>query len=159
IDRIGDDALRELDVWDLDSEAVAAELGEAAREGAGSAAMPGCEAGVFEGAQGGLLGEYRGFHPHTTWSTVTAHHAWEMVEQIGAEEVAVLGITRAYTTRHGDGPFPTFSAELTDRLPDPGNPRNPWQGGLRCGWLDLPLLRYGAEVAGPLDGMVVNHLD
>ena len=60
---------------------------------------------------------------------------------------------------HGDGPFPTFSAELTERLPDPGNPRNPWQGGLRCGWLDLPLLRYAAEVAGPLDGIVVNHLD
>ena len=75
------------------------------------------------------------------------------------EAVAVLGITRAYTTRHGEGPLPTFSAELTARLQDPGNPWNRWQGNLRCGWLDLPLLRYAAAVAGPLDGMVVNHLD
>jgi adenylosuccinate synthase len=73
--------------------------------------------------------------------------------------VAVLGITRAYTTRHGAGPLPTFSAGLTDRLADAGNPWNRWQGSLRCGWLDLPLVRYAAAVAGPLDGVVVNHLD
>ena len=121
--------------------------------------MPDCTTAVFEGAQGVLLDEYRGFHPHTTWSTVTAHHAWELVEQAGAQSVCVLGITRSYTTRHGAGPLPTFSEELTERLRDPGNPHNPWQGSLRCGWLDLPLLRYAAAAAGPLDGMVVNHLD
>src|SRR6266480_2914893 len=71
----------------------------------------------------------------------------------------MLGITRAYTTRHGEGPLPTFSPELTARLQDPGNPWNRWQGSLRCGWLDLPLLRYAAAVTGPLDGIVVNHLD
>jgi adenylosuccinate synthase len=48
---------------------------------------------------------------------------------------------------------------LTARLRDAGNPWNRWQGSLRCGWLDLPLLRYAAAVAGPLDGIVVNHLD
>jgi adenylosuccinate synthase len=78
---------------------------------------------------------------------------------MGVEAVAVLGITRAYTTRHGEGPLPTFSAELTNRLKDAGNPWNRWQGSLRCGWLDLPLIRYAAAVAGPLDGVVVNHLD
>src|SRR5262249_52240465 len=61
--------------------------------------------------------------------------------------------------RHGEGPLPSFSAGLTDRLRDVGNPWNRWQGGLRCGWLDLPLVRYAAAVAGPLDGVVVNHLD
>jgi len=71
----------------------------------------------------------------------------------------VLGITRAYMTRHGEGPFPTYSAELTERLKDAGNPWNRWQGSLRCGWLDLPLVRYAAAVSGPLDGIVVNHLD
>ena len=55
--------------------------------------------------------------------------------------------------------MPTHSAELTARLRDVGNPWNRWQGSLRCGWLDLPLLRYAAEVVGPLDGVVVNHLD
>ena len=76
-----------------------------------------------------------------------------------AESVALLGVTRAYTTRHGAGPLPTCSAELTARLQDPGNPWNAWQGGLRCGWLDMPLFRYGVAAAGPLDGIVVNHLD
>jgi adenylosuccinate synthase len=106
-----------------------------------------------------LLDEYRGFHPHTTWSTVTPHHAWELIHQMGVESVAVLGVIRAYSTRHGEGPLPTYSAELTARLRDAGNPWNRWQGGLRCGWLDLPLLRYAVAVAGPLDGIVVNHLD
>src|SRR5207249_3575598 len=124
-----------------------------------SAVFPASDTAIFEGAQGVLLDEYRGFHPHTTWSTVTAHHAWELVCQMKADVVTLLGITRAYATRHGDGPFPTYSAELTSRLHDSGNPWNPWQGGMRCGWLDLALLRYAAAVVGPLDGIVVNHLD
>jgi adenylosuccinate synthase len=152
--------LRELDLWHVDTEAVAADLAAALHPAVElSAAMPACTTAIFEGAQGALLDEYRGFHPHTTWSTVTPHHAWELVRQMGADAVTVLGITRAYTTRHGDGPLPTYCPTLTERLPDPGNPRNAWQGGLRCGWLDLPLLRYAAAACGPLDGLVVNHLD
>jgi adenylosuccinate synthase len=160
IPRIDADALGELSLWDLGTEEVARDLEEAAGESwAVSPEVPEYRTAVFEGAQGVLLDEYRGFHPHTTWSTVTAHHAWELVRQTGADEVAVLGVTRAYATRHGEGPLPTYSRELTDRLRDPGNPPNPWQGSLRCGWLDLPLLRYAAGASGPLDGLVVNHLD
>jgi adenylosuccinate synthase len=157
---LDDDRLRSFELWDLNAEAVAVLLSEAGRQPfALSADVPDCRTAIFEGAQGVLLDEYRGFHPHTTWSTVTAHHAWELVRRMEVESVAVLGLTRTYTTRHGDGPLPTFSAELTERLPDPGNPRNAWQGGLRCGWLDLPLLRYAVAATGPLDGLVVNHLD
>ncbi len=159
IHQIDTAALEEMDLWDLTAEAAAEELHEAGEPLALSAEVPECETAIFEGAQGVLLDEYRGFHPHTTWSTVTLHHAWELVQQAEAEEVAVLGVTRAYTTRHGAGPLPTFSPELTARLQDPGNPPNAWQGSLRCGWLDLPLLRYAAAVIGPLDGLAVNHLD
>jgi adenylosuccinate synthase len=160
IDRVNTDALREFDLWELNAEAVACDLHEALPDGlAIDAAVPVFRTAVFEGAQGVLLDEYRGFHPHTTWNTVTPHHAWELVHAAGVEAVAVLGVTRAYTTRHGEGPLPTFSAGLTDRLRDVGNPWNRWQGSLRCGWLDLPLVRYAAAVAGPLDGIVVNHLD
>jgi adenylosuccinate synthase len=152
--------LHELDIWNLNAEDVVRELNVVVPEGVViDAAIPACRTAVFEGAQGVLLDEYRGFHPYTTWSTVTLHHAWELVQQMDIDAVAVLGITRAYTTRHGEGPLPTFSAELTARLQDAGNPWNRWQGSLRCGWLDLPLLRYAAAVAGPLDGIVVNHLD
>jgi adenylosuccinate synthase len=160
IDRIDADALGEFDLWELNAEAVAWDLHEALPASlVMDAAVPAFRTALFEGAQGVLLDEYRGFHPYTTWSTVTPHHAWELVHAAGVEAVAVLGITRAYTTRHGEGPLPTFSAELTNRLQDAGNPWNRWQGSLRSGWLDLPLVRYAAAVAGPLDGIVVNHLD
>jgi adenylosuccinate synthase len=160
IDLLHADTLHEFDLWELNAEAVAHELYEAVPDGLRiDAAVPAFRTAIFEGAQGVLLDEYRGFHPYTTWSTVTPHHAWELVHATGVEAVAVLGVTRAYTTRHGEGPLPTFSAELTGRLQDVGNPWNRWQGSLRCGWLDLPLLRYAAAVAGPLDGIVVNHLD
>jgi adenylosuccinate synthase len=159
VERVPEEALGDFDLWSVSTEAVAADLGDAMQGVALSPEVPACETAIFEGAQGVLLDEYRGFHPYTTWSTVTAHHAWEMVEQMQADAVAVLGITRAYTTRHGEGPLPTWSEGLTARLLDPGNPINPWQGRLRCGWLDLPLLRYAAAATGPLDGIVVNHLD
>ncbi len=160
IDHIDAEILQEFDLWELNAEAVAWDLQEALPESlAIDAAVPAFQTAIFEGAQGVLLDEYRGFHPYTTWSTVTPHHAWELIHAAKVEAVAVLGITRAYTTRHGEGPLPAYSAELTNRLQDAGNPWNRWQGSLRCGWLDLPLVRYAAAVAGPLDGIVVNHLD
>lgn len=160
IGHIDSEALREFELWDANAEAVARELHAALPDHLViDAAVPEYQTAILEGAQGVLLDEYRGFHPYTTWNTVTPHHAWELVQAMGVEAVSVLGITRSYTTRHGEGPLPTFSAELTARLQDGGNPWNRWQGSLRCGWLDLPLLRYAAAVAGPLDGIVVNHLD
>jgi adenylosuccinate synthase len=160
VDKIDADALREFDLWDLNAEAVARDSHEAVPDDfAVDAAIPPFRMAIFEGAQGVLLDEYGGFHPHTTWNTVTPHHAWELVQAMDVDAVALLGVTRAYTTRHGVGPLPTYSAELTQRLKDFGNPWNRWQGNLRCGWLDLPLVRYAAAVAGPLDGIVVNHLD
>jgi adenylosuccinate synthase len=160
IDRIPADTLHEFELWELNAEAVAWDMHEALPDSLSlDAAVPPFRTAIFEGAQGILLDEYRGFHPYTTWNTVTLHHAWELIHATDVEAVAVLGITRAYTTRHGEGPLPTFSAELTNRLLDAGNPWNRWQGGLRCGWLDMPLLRYATAVAGPLDGIVVNHLD
>lgn len=119
----------------------------------------GFETVVFEGAQGVLLDETHGFHPHTTWSTVTPLHALELAWEWGIEECCMLGLTRCYATRHGAGPFPTYSHELTTKLNDPGNPANPWQGDMRYGWLDIPLLKYSAAVCGSLDGILLSHLD
>jgi adenylosuccinate synthase len=124
-----------------------------------AAEVPACEIAVFEGAQGVLLDEWYGFHPHTTWSTVTPHHGRELAQRAKAGRVVTLGITRAFTTRHGAGPLPTHDPALTARLADPVNPWNRWQGALRVGWLDLVLLRYAVEAAGPLDGLAVTWLD
>jgi adenylosuccinate synthase len=123
-----------------------------------SSRMPDCRAVVFEGAQGVLLDEWAGFHPHTTWSTVTPYHAWELIEENGITDVTVLGITRAYSTRHGAGPFPTECSEMSGQIVDPGNPTNDWQGSIRCGALDLVLLEYATRVCR-IDGLAVNCLD
>jgi adenylosuccinate synthase len=147
------------DLLNVGSEAVAERLLEIGRWVRFADEVPHCELAVFEGAQGVLLDEWYGFHPHTTWSTVTAHHALELALQAKAGRVFTMGVTRAFTTRHGAGPLPTYDPELTTRLTDTGNPRNPWQGDLRVGWLDLALLRYAVAAAGPLDGLAVTWLD
>lgn len=111
---------------------------------------------VFEGAQGVLLDEWRGFHPYTTWSTVEPRNARTLLAGLGAT-AAVLGVTRAYTTRHGAGPFPTEDPGLRHREPHNGAGR--YQGAFRQGPLDTVLLRYAVAVCGGVDGLVVTHLD
>src|SRR5262245_49128149 len=125
LDRIDAETLHEFDLWELNAEAVACDLYEAFPDGLIlDAAVPAFRTAIFEGAQGVLLDEYRGFHPYTTWNTVTPHHAWELVQATDVEAVAVLGITRGSTTRHGAGPLPTYSAELTETFQDRGIPCN-----------------------------------
>ncbi len=112
---------------------------------------------VFEGAQGVLLDEWRGFHPHTTWSTTTLQNADALLAEAGyAGRATRVGITRAYATRHGAGPMPSEDAALTAALPDARNGMHAWQQGFRAGWLDMVLLRYALEVVGRLDGLAVH---
>jgi adenylosuccinate synthase len=133
-------------------------LQDAAAELQIASRLPACHTVIFEGSQGVLLDEWHGFHPYTTWSTVTPLHAWEIAKEAGIQDVTVLGLTRAYSTRHGAGPFPTFSRELTAALTDPGNPTNAWQGSIRGGPLDLMLLDYAARICN-IDALAVTCLD
>jgi adenylosuccinate synthase len=116
---------------------------------------------VFEGAQGVLLDEWRGFHPHTTWSTTTFANALDLLAEAGVDraEVCRLGVTRTYATRHGAGPFPSEDPSLAPLLPEPHNGAGRWQGAFRVGHLDLVLLRYAVEVCGGVDALAVTHLD
>ncbi|WP_129631715.1 adenylosuccinate synthetase [Candidatus Oscillochloris fontis] len=115
---------------------------------------------IFEAAQGVLLDEWRGFHPHTTWSTTTLHNAECLLAEADyCGHVVRLGITRAYTTRHGAGPLPSEDAALSRALPDACNQLHLWQQYFRSGWLDLVLLRYAKEIVGHLDGVAVTCLD
>ncbi|MGV9617093.1 adenylosuccinate synthetase [Nocardia xishanensis] len=111
---------------------------------------------VFEGAQGVLLDEWRGFHPHTTWSTVEPRNARAMLAGIG-HSGRTLGVTRTYQTRHGAGPLPTEHHRLG--IPEPHNAFGEYQGAFRLGHLDAVLLRYAVATCGGIDGLVVNHLD
>jgi adenylosuccinate synthase len=115
---------------------------------------------LFEGAQGTLLDVDHGTYPFVTSSSAVAGGA-AIGSGIGPNRIKnVVGITKAYTTRVGAGPFPT---ELDDAAGEhlrvvgvefgsvTGRPR-------RTGWLDLPALRYAARVNG-FDGLAITKLD
>ncbi|MEZ4675509.1 MAG: adenylosuccinate synthetase [Caldilineaceae bacterium] len=115
---------------------------------------------IFEGAQGILLDEWRGFHPHTTWSTTTLANADQLLAEADYRgTVSRLGITRAYATRHGAGPFVSEDVTWAATLPDACNGNGAWQQGFRVGPLDLVMLRYARAVVGQLDTVAVTCLD
>ena len=111
---------------------------------------------VFEGAQGVLLDEHYGFHPHTTWSTTTFANADALLREHGAADVLRIGALRAYATRHGEGPFVTEDAALD--LPERHSDGR-WAGAFRVGYTDLVALRYALRVAGAADGLAITCLD
>lgn len=97
---------------------------------------------LFEGAQGLLLDQDRGFFPHVTRSNTGLRNVLALADELGLERLEVTYATRAYLTRHGAGPLPR---ELPEK-PYPGvvdatNVPNVYQGALRFGWLDLDVLR------------------
>lgn len=110
---------------------------------------------VFEGAQGVLLDEWFGWHPHTTWSTTTFANARQLLGTAPAER---LGVVRTYTTRHGAGPLVTEDP-LLDALPEVHNTTGRWQGAFRRGHFDAVAHRYAIEVCGGVDSLAVTHLD
>lgn len=115
---------------------------------------------ICEGAQGVLLDEWYGFHPHTTWSTTTHENAVGFIQQYCPEaEVIRLGLTRVLPTRHGAGPFPTEDDTLSGANPLEHNIEQFWQGGFRYGHLDFVLLSYAVDVCGGVDGLSVSCLD
>jgi adenylosuccinate synthase len=115
---------------------------------------------VFEGAQGVLLDEWWGFHPHTTWSTCTFDNALTLLREHGFDRpVHRLGVLRSYATRHGEGPLPTELPALAPSLPEPHNDAAGWQGTFRVGGFDAVLARYALAACGGADALAVTHLD
>jgi adenylosuccinate synthase len=118
---------------------------------------------VFEGAQGMLLDEWHGFHPYTTWSTITPKNALAILEEArftGGREI--IGVTRTFGTRHGAGPFVTYQAEMRNISPGEHNGQNEWQGNFRVGGFDAVQFRYALECAkrdGGIDTIALTHLD
>jgi adenylosuccinate synthase len=115
---------------------------------------------LLEGAQGTLLDLDHGTYPYVTSSAASAAGA-PLGVGLGPRSVdRVIGVTKAYATRVGLGPFPTEmpGAEAL-RLREAGEEYGATTGRpRRCGWLDLPALRYAARVNG-LDALVVTKLD
>jgi adenylosuccinate synthase len=113
---------------------------------------------IFEGAQGVLLDEAFGFHPHTTWSTTTAANAEQLLRDANFQgRSTTIGVLRTYFTRHGSGPFVTEDRTL--KLPEPHNVAGGWQGAFRVGAFDAVAARYALSVAGRVDALAITHLD
>lgn len=116
---------------------------------------------LFEGAQGTLLDVDHGSYPFVTSSNTVASAAF-----IGSgcgramKNTYIFGLMKAYTTRVGEGPFPTeiFSKER-NILSERGKEKGTVTGRLRrCGWLDILLLKHAMGVNG-VDGLILTKLD
>lgn len=115
---------------------------------------------VFEGAQGVLLDEWHGFHPHTTWSNTTDDWARDILESSGHRpQVVRIGVTRTYTPRHGAGPLPTEPLGGSPHSTEPHNGSGGAQGRFRAGVWDAVLTRYALGVTGGCDVLAVTHMD
>lgn len=97
---------------------------------------------IFEGAQGLLLDQERGWFPHVTRSYTGIRNALHLLRQLGLRSADVYYLTRAYTTRHGAGPLPhALDGQPYEGIVDLTNKPNPYQGSLRFAWLDLNLFQ------------------
>ena len=115
---------------------------------------------LFEGAQGILLDVDHGTYPFVTSSNTVASSA-ATGSGCGLNSINyVLGITKAYTTRVGEGPFPT---ELTDSIGEQLGQKGKEFGTVtsrkrRCGWFDGVLVRQTIKISG-IDGIALTKLD
>jgi adenylosuccinate synthase len=115
---------------------------------------------MFEGAQGTMLDIDHGTYPFVTSSSATSGGA-VIGTGVGPTSIgSVIGVTKAYCTRVGEGPF---STELHDAMGETIRKKGNEYGAVtgrprRCGWLDLPLLRYSVMING-IAWLVVTKLD
>ncbi len=115
---------------------------------------------LLEGAQGALLDVDFGTYPFVTSSNPTSGGACTGLG-IGPTKIdRVLGVTKAYSTRVGDGPFPTeFKDQMGEKIRRLGGEFGATTGRpRRCGWLDLVALRYAVQVNG-IDSLAITKLD
>ena len=115
---------------------------------------------MFEGAQGTLLDIDHGTYPFVTSSNATIGGVCTGLGVPPRAIDGVLGVTKAYTTRVGEGPLPSeLTGELGDRLRESGKEFGAVTGRpRRCGWYDAVAVRYAVRVNG-LDALALTKLD
>ena len=115
---------------------------------------------LFEGAQGTMLDIDFGTYPFVTSSSAAAGGACTGTGVAPTKIDGIIGVSKAYITRVGAGPFPSEDVtELGERIRIAGNEFGSVTGRpRRCGWFDVPLLRYTGEVNG-FDSLVITKLD
>lgn len=114
---------------------------------------------LFEGAQGTYLDIDFGTYPYVTSSNTTSGGACTGSGVAPNRMDSVLGVVKAYTTRVGEGPFPSENAEFSARMHGMGREFGATTGrARRCGWFDAVMVRYAAIING-MDGIAVTNLD
>jgi len=114
---------------------------------------------LFEGAQGTMLDVSLGTYPFVTASHTTSAGACVGAGVAPARIDGTIGITKAYCSRVGAGPFPTgLDDEIGQHLRDSGKEYSSTGRARRCGWIDVAALRYAARVNG-FTGLAVTKLD
>ena len=115
---------------------------------------------LFEGAQGTMLDIDFGTYPFVTSSSAAAGGACTGTGVPPTKIDGIIGVSKAYITRVGAGPFPSEDqGELGEKIRQAGNEYGSVTGRpRRCGWFDVPLLRYTAEVNG-FDSLIITKLD
>ncbi|MCF7874956.1 MAG: adenylosuccinate synthase [Candidatus Omnitrophica bacterium] len=115
---------------------------------------------LFEGAQGTFLDIDAGTYPFVTSSSVVASNALLGSGLAFINIKKRFGVAKAYTTRVGEGPFPTeLKAEVLDYLQDEGGEFGATTGRpRRCGWLDLVLLKRAIKV-NSINSLIITKLD
>jgi adenylosuccinate synthase len=125
-----------------------------------SEAMKAGKSIMFEGAQGTLLDIDHGTYPYVTSSNASVGGVCTGLGVPHKEVGRVIGVVKAYTTRVGQGPFPTeLFGDLGNRLRETGSEYGAVTGRpRRCGWFDAVAVRYAARING-LDGLALTKLD
>ena len=115
---------------------------------------------LFEGAQGTHLDVDHGTYPFVTSSNTVAGGACTGAGVGPTKITEVIGVSKAYTTRVGEGPFPTeLNDETGERIRQRGREFGATTGRpRRCGWLDIPLLRDAIRLNG-LTGIALTKMD
>lgn len=119
---------------------------------------------VIECSHGVLTDSVRGFHPHTSAIRTLPEFTQNMLRDAGYNgRIVNLGVHRAYEVRHGAGPMPTADPSLNATMPESSHkPANRWQGEVRFGALDIPLLNHAIGICNktfPLDGICLTWFD
>jgi adenylosuccinate synthase len=115
---------------------------------------------LFEGAQGTLLDLDHGTYPFVTSSSASAGGACTGAGVGPTRIQSVVGVSKAYATRVGSGPFPTEAKGLEgEKIRERGGEYGAVTGRpRRCGWFDVPAVRYSARV-NHLDSLIITKLD
>jgi adenylosuccinate synthase len=115
---------------------------------------------LFEGAQGTMLDVDFGTYPFVTSSSAAAGGACTGTGVAPTKIDGIVGVSKAYITRVGAGPFPSEDhGVLGEQIRKAGNEYGSVTGRpRRCGWFDVPLLRYTADVNG-FDSLIITKLD